>query len=294
MSREEIIAAVQKCARELGRTPTRAELKKITGISLGQVKRLFRGMTFALRAAGLNPGGRGHLIPTEDLLLDWARVARKMGKLPAMNRYQQAGRCTHVPFIRRYGSWVVVPEAFERFAREKHIEGKWKDVLAMVAARKESGLRKRVMRVVDETAFDNPVSGEVSNAQDAAQMKLRYSRRNFLRDRAVAGPPLDLDVLAHEPANELGVVYFFGTQAQRLGFRVLTFQAVFPDCEAMREVHKGKWQRVRIEFEYESRNFKKHGHKRDGCDVIVCWRHNWPECPKSIEVVELCKIVGRN
>ncbi|HZI55681.1 MAG TPA: hypothetical protein VFF39_02845, partial [Verrucomicrobiae bacterium] len=88
MSREEIIAAVQKCARELGRTPTRAELKKITGISLGQVKRLFRGMTFALRAAGLNPGGRGHLIPTEDLLLDWARVARKMGKLPAMNRYQ--------------------------------------------------------------------------------------------------------------------------------------------------------------------------------------------------------------
>ncbi|HZI57215.1 MAG TPA: hypothetical protein VFF39_10590, partial [Verrucomicrobiae bacterium] len=261
---------------------------------LAQVKRLFQGITLALREAGLKPGGPGHLIPTGELMLEWARVARKLKKLPPMQTYQHVARTTHVPFVRRYGSWLAVPEAFERFAEEKQIEAQWKDVLAMVAARKESGLRKRVMRVVDETAFDNPVSGEVSNAQDAAQMKLRYSRRNFLRDRAVAGPPLDLDVLAHEPANELGVVYFFGTQAQRLGFRVLTFQAVFPDCEAMREVHKGKWQRVRIEFEYESRNFKKHGHKRDGCDVIVCWRHNWPECPKSIEVVELCKIVGRN
>lgn len=24
-------------------------------------------------------------------------------------------------------------------------------------------------------------------------------------------------------------------------------------------------------------------------DVIVCWMHNWPECPKRIEVIELKK-----
>ena len=23
-----------------------------------------------------------------------------------------------------------------------------------------------------------------------------------------------------------------------------------------------------------------------GCDVIVCWRHNWDECPEEIEVLE--------
>jgi hypothetical protein len=25
-------------------------------------------------------------------------------------------------------------------------------------------------------------------------------------------------------------------------------------------------------------------------DMIVCWKHNWPECP--LEVLELSKLVG--
>jgi hypothetical protein len=49
-------------------------------------------------------------------------------------------------------------------------------------------------------------------------------------------------------------------------------------------------QPVRIEFEYQSRNFMKHMHDVKGCDVIVCWEHNWPECP--IEVIELKSLVG--
>lgn len=47
----------------------------------------------------------------------------------------------------------------------------------------------------------------------------------------------------------------------------------------------GQWQRVRIEFELEARNFRRHGHDPDQCDVIVCWEDNWPKCP--IEVLEL-------
>ena len=52
----------------------------------------------------------------------------------------------------------------------------------------------------------------------------------------------------------------------------------------------GVWQRVRIEFEYESKNFVKHLHKAENCDVIVCWEHNWPECP--LRVVELKKVLS--
>ena len=44
-----------------------------------------------------------------------------------------------------------------------------------------------------------------------------------------------------------------------------------------------------IEFEHESRNFLKHMHPVKGCDLIVCWKHNWPECP--LEVVELSRAV---
>ena len=56
----------------------------------------------------------------------------------------------------------------------------------------------------------------------------------------------------------------------------------------------GKWQHERIEFEYESKNFLLHGHDPKRCDVIVCWRHNWKECPEEIEVIELSRIFGSN
>ena len=46
-----------------------------------------------------------------------------------------------------------------------------------------------------------------------------------------------------------------------------------------------------MEVEFESKNFLRHGHDPKKCDVIVCWVHNWPECPECIEVVELRKEV---
>jgi hypothetical protein len=72
---------------------------------------------------------------------------------------------------------------------------------------------------------------------------------------------------------------------------VLRFQSAFPDCEALREVVKGQLQRMKLEFEFESRNFLRHGHRIDGCDGIVCWKHNWKECP--LEVIELRKVFHR-
>ncbi len=96
--------------------------------------------------------------------------------------------------------------------------------------------------------------------------------------------------MAHEPTNEAGVVFAFGMMAQRLGFVVHRLQTEFPDCEAMREVARGQWQRVRIEFEFESRNFLLHKHQPEGCDLIVCWVHNWPECPEHLDVIELSRV----
>lgn len=81
----------------------------------------------------------------------------------------------------------------------------------------------------------------------------------------------------------------FGMLAKKLGYLVENVQTGFPDCEAMHLIAPGRWQRVSIEFEFESRNFREHGHPERGCDVIVCWRHNWPDCPRHIEIVELSR-----
>ncbi len=112
------------------------------------------------------------------------------------------------------------------------------------------------------------------------------------KDRPVMGEPFDRRPMTNAPVNELGVMVLFGMVAAGLGLQVESVQGKFPDCIARRQVAPGKWQYLRIEFEYESKNFKLHGHDPKGCDIIVCWRHNWKECPEGIEVVELCRLVG--
>jgi hypothetical protein len=97
--------------------------------------------------------------------------------------------------------------------------------------------------------------------------------------------------MRYEPVNEQGVVVLFGMLAKDLGYMIEAVQKGFPDCEAKRQIAPGRWQRVSIEFEYESKHFRDHGHPANGCDVIVCWRHNWDECPQGIEAVELSSVI---
>lgn len=116
-------------------------------------------------------------------------------------------------------------------------------------------------------------------------------QRRVRTDRPVLGAPTRIPGLAHEPVNEMGVVLLFGMLAQKLGFIVEAVQSSFPDCEAKWEVEPGRWQRIRIEFEYESRNFKDHGHDPKGCDLLVCWRHNWKNAPAELEILELSSLL---
>lgn len=112
-----------------------------------------------------------------------------------------------------------------------------------------------------------------------------------LAHRAIYGNPLDFRGLRHEPVNEQGVVFVFGVVARELGYLVEAVQIGFPDCRAKRQVGPGKWQEVLIEFEFESKGYRDDGHPLDGCDVIVCWRHNWADCPSEIEVLELATVI---
>jgi len=110
-------------------------------------------------------------------------------------------------------------------------------------------------------------------------------------ERPVMGPPFYPCALSNAPANEMGVMILFGMLAGELGFQIEAVQGRYPDIEAKRQIQPGRWQRVRIEAEYESRNFALHGHDPAECDIIVCWRHNWVKCPKEIEVIELSRVV---
>jgi hypothetical protein len=108
----------------------------------------------------------------------------------------------------------------------------------------------------------------------------------------VYGAPINFRGLRHAPTNEQGVVYLFGMVSSELGLIVEAIQPAYPDCEAKRCIDKrqNRWQAVRIEFEFSCSKFRDHRHDPAGCDVIVCWEHDWPECP--LEVIELRSVIA--
>jgi hypothetical protein len=131
----------------------------------------------------------------------------------------------------------------------------------------------------------------VAELQESHHGSTETRRRPEAQNRVLYGAPLQNSVMTYAPTNEAGVILLFGSLAAGMGFRIERLQAAFPDCKAKREVVPGKWEDVLIEFEYESRNFKEHRHDPMGCHVIVCWKHNWPDCPEWLEVIELCNEV---
>jgi hypothetical protein len=108
--------------------------------------------------------------------------------------------------------------------------------------------------------------------------------REALQPQSVVGDLVNFRGLVYSPINETGVVFLFGKVAADLNMYVEEIKPGFPDCIARRFTGKG-WERVAVEFEFKSSHFYQHGHDPRGCDIIVCWEHDWPTCP--LEVIEL-------
>ena len=106
----------------------------------------------------------------------------------------------------------------------------------------------------------------------------------------IVGERIDLPILNYAPLNEMGVVILFGYYMKDLGFSHLEeIRSGFPDAIGMQSIDGKKYKRIRIEFEYRSKNFQLHNHPVNGCDVIVCWEHDWTNCP--LKVIELRTIL---
>jgi len=109
-----------------------------------------------------------------------------------------------------------------------------------------------------------------------------------MREKSIVGDLINFRGLVYSPTNENGVIFLFGKVMEDLNMYIEEIKPGFPDCIGRRFTGKG-WERVYIEFEYKSSNFKEHNHNPDDCDLIVCWEHDWPECP--LEVMELREII---
>ncbi|MBX3379498.1 MAG: hypothetical protein KF805_05345 [Phycisphaeraceae bacterium] len=256
----QIVEALVSLGAELGRTPTKIELFAKLGMHQRHFEAHFETYNDALAAAKLPP----NILKCGDanrLLDDWGNLARQLGHIPRLAEYRSRGKYSVNAYRRVFDSWAGVARAFNARSGE---DRKWHDVIKIIESSKvRRGGQPLVLSDIDAaTNFAPPTT-------------------------ATYGKPINFDFLRNAPVNEAGVVYLFGCLATKLGYSVEAIQTGFPDCEAKREGKDGRLRRVRIEFEFESRNFELHKHDVSGCDVIVCWHHNWKECP--LHVVELKK-----
>jgi hypothetical protein len=266
-SKEEIIAAIQACAAKLGHVPTQEELKRESGIGGKIFQRYFGNYTKALRAAGFYGRGAGFTLSTEELFKEWAGIVREIGEVPSISEYVLHSKHSLMPMRARFGGWNDVPAALVQYAEENGLEEEWGDVLAIAKRHRRRG--------ASGGWTSKPATGCSSDPR-------------ILTDRPVYGAPFLRAALGFAPVNEMGVVFLFGAMAEKLGFIVTWIGTQYPDVEAFREVAPGRWQRVRIEVEFQSRNFLQHFHDPKECDLIVCWENNWPECPVEVIALKEC------
>ncbi|HKW62611.1 MAG TPA: hypothetical protein VJN89_08715 [Candidatus Acidoferrum sp.] len=292
--KKQILKSIASIAKELGHAPSKVEFQSRSGISQFFVLQSFRSWTEAVRTAGVEPYTRNAKIEDRALLEDWGKVVRRNRGVPPRHIYWRDGKYNPVTLQKRFGGYSRMPEAFRNFAKGKR---KWRDVVALLPAPRAQSKEPKKSRSYPTLPTKYQSLTCVKNAKrchSAQPLLARGTHHAQLKDRPMCGNPMDFRGLRHEPVNEQGVVLLFGMLAKELGYLIEAAQKGFPDCEAKREIAPGRWQRVNIEFEYESKNFREHGHPLNGCDVIVCWRHNWGACPKHIEVLELSSVVKSN
>lgn len=286
--KKQILKSIAAIAKQFGRAPSQAEFVARSGVSKYFVLKWFRSWTEAVRSAGLHPSALNARIDDRELLEDWGRVVRKNAGVLPRHMFRRAAKYNPCTLAKRFGGWSSVPQAFRKFARGKQ---QWADVVALLPGCVPEYKRNRPGNMVDCTILpeDEQRSARTKSSWFVSEKKKQHAP---LKDRAMYGRPIDFRGLRHEPVNEQGVVFLFGMLARELGFMVEAMQKGFPDCEAKRQIAPDRWQRVNIEFELESKNFREHGHPVNGCDVIVCWRHNWHNCPKHLEVLELSRVIN--
>lgn len=259
-TRESVLAAIRETAARGGAGRLRFEaFRHATQISSATVQRLFGTWNAAVAAAGLAPNTRSLRIADDDLLKAlrdaWAEAK---GRLPPYV-FDKTGRYCLRPYKQRWKTWAGALDA----------------LLAWLGQH--------------DPKF--PYRAQIEGEAEAARRRLG-GKRVPMANRHY-GPVLGFRNFLHAPGCESGLILLFGALSHELGFVIERVGTEFPDCEAKRSVpgHAGALELVRIEFEHRSRSFHLHGHDPKGCDLIVCWEHDWPDCP--LPVLELKSEVER-
>ncbi len=272
ITREVIIKAAKAAEAKAGTPISRADFERISGISQYHIYRAFPdgGWTEVKKIAGIDRHPKDNEALSDDQVMsELNRVASELGRIPTWAQFAARATISADVIRKRFGGRKGTLKYYREWLEEN-------EPSSLILADLKAHLNHEI-----------PTPLQVKTEGSLLSSPAQWQRL----DGPMFGPPINFRGLRHAPINEQGVVFLFGMVSRELGFIVEAIQAAYPDCEAKRCIDKRqqRWQRVRIEFEYRSSNFRDHGHDPAVCDIIVCWEHDWPEC--SLEVIELRRLI---
>lgn len=254
-SKEELLSKIKETANKLKRDHlAESEFTKETGISYRPIHRLFGNWEQAVKEAGLkiHPAHKIKISEVE-LFQEYFRVTEELNRFPSYSEFARCSKYSIGVYEAHFGN-------FTEFRKHALQYGTYHELI-----------KPEIAQPLVENIFTKTTQNKFSH--------------EILEDRPILGEIINFRSLLHAPVNELGVVYLFGILSNDLGFVIESIQSGFPDCEAKRRLKNNRWQSIRIEFEYKSSNFIEHKHDITKCDLIICWEHDWNNCP--LEVISL-------
>lgn len=254
ISKDSCISELRRIASLLGKQVlTMDEFQKHAIISTRPIYRHFRSWPSALQAAGLNVSEKCFaVIPLADLAKEFLCTFESLGRVPTLRQLARRSQHGEYCFSGKFGGYAT----FKHKAIELLLAGS-------------------ALSEVQRTALTGLMTS--GSTTPAIPQDKQYHHGRTLNFRA----------FVYAPTYENEVINLFGAIADELGFEILCNRPAFPDCEARKRIpgHRKRFERCLIEFEVTSSDYRKHKHPFTGCDLIVCWKHDWDECP--LPVLEL-------
>jgi hypothetical protein len=257
--KDHALSELQRIAEKLGvKTLSKREFNsQKPDVTAQTVAKLCGGWDNAREAAGLQRHPLSYdEIPLEELANEFLAACEQLRKAPTLHQLSRRSKHGKNSFTRKFNGYYPV----FKVAAIEHL-------LSSAELSEE-------VRVMLKTHLE---SLRCEAASSAKVVSPPHAKGRHLGFRA----------FAFAPTYELEVVSLFSSVAEELGFEIVAQRPAFPDCEARRlyDPRRKRYRKCLIEFEFRSSDYRKHNHPMKGCDLIVCWEHNWKECP--LEVLEL-------
>jgi hypothetical protein len=261
-TRQECISEMKRVAALLGRDVLTIKMyDNHAHINSQRLRRVFGNWLKALDAAelSLSPHYKRE-IPFENLAMNFLDIVKTLGKIPTLQQLVRRTKPVSHTYAGKFGGYSKFKEKAIDFIISSY-----------------PSLSSRI-RTILETDLEKIRSRETVEMPEFTILSPHHQGRT-----------LNFRAFAYAPTSEPDVVQMFGAIANELGFEIVGNRSAFPDCEARRRVAGGRehYKKCLIEYEFSSSDYKKHGHPLKGCDLIVCWVHDWTKCP--IEVLEISK-----